>query len=86
MRDWTYIRKGDILPVGDVLVARLQACDTAEARLLAAIFSDEPKPPQHVVTVAHWNKGRKRWQHGPRGEEVGGVYAWMPLPSPPEPR
>lgn len=84
MAEWTYIQKGDKRPVGDVLVARLRERDTPEARMRAAIFGvEDVGPPKPVVTVAHWHKGRKRWVHGPRGEEVTNVYAWSPLPEAP---
>lgn len=84
MTEWIYIQKGDKRPHGDVLVARLRACDTAEYRMKAAIFGgDANETPQPVVTVAHWHKARKRWVHGPRGEEVTNVYAWTFMPEPP---
>ena len=84
MAEWVYIQKGDKRPVGNVLVARLRERDTPEARMRAAIFGvEDVGPPEPVVTVAHWHKGRKRWVHGPRGEEVTNVYAWMPLPQAP---
>lgn len=84
MTEWVYIQKGDKRPVGDVLVARLRERDTPEARLRAVIFGvEDVGPPEPVVTVAHWHKGRKRWVHGPRGEEVTNVYAWAELPESP---
>ena len=84
MPEWVYIQKGDKRPVGDVLVARLRERDTPEARMRAAIFgAEDDGPPEPVVTVAHWHKGRKRWVHGPRGEEVTNVYAWAELPEVP---
>lgn len=85
MPEWIYIKKGDRRPVGDVLVARLRERDTPEARLKAAIFGiEDGGPPEPVVTIAHWHKGQKRWQHGPRGEEVRNVYAWAELPEAPK--
>jgi hypothetical protein len=82
MTGWGYIKKGDTRPVGDVLVARITG-DDAEDRLAAAIWGEEPER-RTIVTIAHWHKGRSKWVHGPRGEEVRGVYAWMHLPEPPE--
>lgn len=79
---WTYIKKGDIRPVGDVLVARRYG-GGPEDKLHKAIWGKMPEP-RTTVTVAHWHKGRQKWIHGPRGEEVRGVYAWMPLPPPPK--
>lgn len=79
---WIYLKLGDRRPDGDVLVARRYGRDP-EDKLLAAIFGDEVNE-RTTVTVAHWHKGRQKWIHGPRGEEVRAVYAWMPLPPPPQ--
>jgi hypothetical protein len=79
---WTYIKKGDIRPVGDVLVARCYR-GGPEYKLYLAMHGTPKDEPQPSVTVAHWHKGRLKWVHGPRGEEVRGVYAWMHIPEPP---
>lgn len=80
--DWTYPKKGDRRPVGDVLVARI-CRGGPEQRLWQAMYGSPEDEPQPTVTVAHWNKGSQKWVHGPRDEQVRGVYAWMPLPAPP---
>jgi len=82
MSDWTYPKKGDRRPVGDVLVARI-CRGGPEQRLWQAMYGSADDAPQPTVTVAHWHKGRQKWVHGPRDEQVYGVYAWMPLPAPP---
>ena len=80
--DWTYPKKGEKRPVGDVLVARI-CRGGPEQRLWQAMYGTPEDEPQPTVTVAHWHKGRQKWVHGPRDEQVRGVYAWMPLPAPP---
>jgi hypothetical protein len=80
--DWTYPKKGEKRPVGDVLVARI-CRGGPEQRLWQAMYGSPEDEPQPTVTVAHWHKGRQKWVHGPRDEQVRGVYAWMPLPAPP---
>ena len=80
--DWTYPKKGERRPVGDVLVARI-CRGGPEQRLWQAMYGSPEDEPQPTVTVAHWHKGRQKWVHGPRDEQVHGVYAWMPLPAPP---
>ena len=80
--DWTYPKKGERRPVGDVLVARI-CRGGPEQRLWQAMYGTPEDEPQPTVTVAHWHKGRQKWVHGPRDEQVHGVYAWMPLPAPP---
>lgn len=79
---WTYPKKGEKRPVGDVLVARV-CRGGPEQRLWQAMYGTPEDEPQPTVTVAHWNKGRQKWVHGPRDEQVRCVYAWMPLPAPP---
>jgi len=81
MTGWVYIKKGATRPWGDVLVARRTGGD-AEDRLAAAIWGEKPEW-RTTVTIAHWHRGRKKWTHGPRGEEVRGVYAWAALPDAP---
>lgn len=76
MSEWTHIKKGDRRPEGRVLVAYV---DDGERKFLKAVFGEDM--PREDVTIAHWNKSKSAWltDHF----YVNGVYAWMPLPTPP---
>ena len=74
---WTYLKKGERRPVGQVLVAYH---DKREWEFEKALLGDEA-PIVPKLAIACWVKSHCAWMT--RNLTVDGVYAWMPLPPPP---
>lgn len=77
MNEWTYIKKGDRRPENRVLVAYV---DENDREFLKVVFGENV--PRSYVTIANWNRSKSAWMTD--HFYVKNVYAWMPLPAPPE--